>query len=71
LALERKQPAETETRIREAREEFRKEKQIDDEMLADTVLARAMMAQHKYEEAQKEIEAGKGFVAKSQTKDFC
>jgi hypothetical protein len=68
LALEREQPAETETRIREAREEFQKEKQIDDEMLADTVLARAMMAQHKYEEAQKEIEAGRGFVAKSQNR---
>jgi eukaryotic-like serine/threonine-protein kinase len=68
LALERGQPAETETRIREAREEFRKEKQIDDEMLADTVLARSLIVQHKYEEAQKEIEAGKGFVAKSQNR---
>jgi len=68
LALERGQPAETETRIHEAREEFRKEKQIDDEMLADTVLARAFLAGHKYAEAQKEIEAGKGFVAKSQNR---
>src|SRR6266700_1924305 len=68
LALERGQPAETETRIHEAREEFRKEKQIDDEMLADTVLARAFLAGHKYAEGQKEIEAGKGFVAKSQNR---
>jgi eukaryotic-like serine/threonine-protein kinase len=68
VALERGQPAETETRIREAREEFRREKQIDDEMLADTVLARALVAQHKYAEAQKEIDAGKTFVAKSQNR---
>jgi DNA-binding winged helix-turn-helix (wHTH) protein/tetratricopeptide (TPR) repeat protein/TolB-like protein len=68
VALERGQPAETETRIREAREEFRKERQIDDEMLADTVLARALLAQHKHAEAQKEIEAGKGFVSKSQNR---
>jgi len=68
LALEQGQPAETETRIREAREEFRKEKQIDDEMLADTVLARAFLAQHKYAEAQKEIEDGKGLAAKSQNR---
>jgi DNA-binding winged helix-turn-helix (wHTH) protein/tetratricopeptide (TPR) repeat protein/TolB-like protein len=68
LALERGQPGETENRIREAREEFRKEKQIDDEMLADTVLARALVAQHKYAEAQREIEAGKSFVAKSQNR---
>jgi DNA-binding winged helix-turn-helix (wHTH) protein/tetratricopeptide (TPR) repeat protein len=68
LALERGQPGETENRIREAREEFRKEKQIDDEMLANTVLARALVAQHKYAEAQKEIEAGKSFVAKSQNR---
>ena len=68
LALERGQIDETETRVREARQEFRNEKQIDDEMLADTVLARALVAQHKYEEAQREIAAGKSFVAKSQNR---
>lgn len=62
------QPVEAETRVREAREEFRKEKQTDDEMLSDTILARALVAQHKYAEAQKEIEAGKGLVAKSQNR---
>lgn len=60
MALEQGQPVEAETRVREAREEFRKEKQIDDEMFADTCLARALLAQHWYGEAQKEIEAGKG-----------
>ena len=68
LALERGQPDETETKIQEARQEFRKEKQIDDEMLADTILARALVTQHKYAEAEKEIEAGKAFVAKSQNR---
>ena len=68
LALERGLPNETETRIHAAREEFRKEKQIDDEMLADTVLARALLAEHKYAEAGKEIEAGKSFAAKSQNR---
>ena len=37
-------------------------------MLADTVLARAFLAQHKYAEAQKEIEDGKGLAAKSQNR---
>ena len=68
LALERGQPDETENRIREARDEFRKEKQIDDEMLADTILARAWMAERKYAQAQKEIESGKSFAARSQNR---
>lgn len=68
LELERGQTTDAEIRIREAREEFRNEKQIDNEMLADTVLARALVAQHKYTEAQKEVTAGKAVLAKSQNR---
>jgi tetratricopeptide (TPR) repeat protein len=68
LALEQRQPVAAETRVREAREEFRKEKQIDDEILADTVLARSLVDQHKYAEAQKEIDAGKVLEASCQNR---
>lgn len=68
LALERGHPAEIENKIREAREEFRKEKQTDDEMLADAVLAEALIAEHNYGDAEKEIESGKSFVAGSQNR---
>jgi len=68
MALEEGLPAEAETRAREAREEFRKEKQVDDEILADTILARAFLAQQKYAEAKKEIEDGKGLTARSQNR---
>lgn len=68
LALEQGQPVAAETRVRDAREEFRKEKQIDDEILADTCLARALLAQHNYREARKEIEAGKALVSRSQNR---
>jgi tetratricopeptide (TPR) repeat protein len=68
LSLERGRPSEAEITLRQAREEFRNEKQTDNEMLADTVLARALMAQGKYPEAQKEIIAGKTFLAKSQNR---
>jgi eukaryotic-like serine/threonine-protein kinase len=68
IALEDGLPAEAETSAREAREEFRKEKQVDDEILADIFLARAFLAQHKYAEAQKEIKSGKDLGAKSQNR---
>lgn len=68
LALERAQPSEAETRIRTAREEFRKEKQIDDEMLADIALARTFMAEAKYFEAHNEIQSARSFLAKTKTR---
>ena len=68
LGIEWGQPANAETRIREAREEFRKEKQIDDELSADSLLARALVAQHRYAEAQQEIEAGQDLAARSQNR---
>jgi len=66
LAIEEGQPSEAEGRLREAQVEFRKEKQVDDELLADTFLARAFLAQHKYTEAEKAIRDGKVLASNSQ-----
>src|SRR4029077_13247017 len=68
VALEREQSVEAESRIRTARDEFRNEKQVDDEMLADSLLSRALLLQHRYGEAQKEVDAGKVLVPKSQNR---
>jgi eukaryotic-like serine/threonine-protein kinase len=66
LALETGQPAEAEGRLRDAQKEFLKEKQVDDELLANTFLARAFLAQRKYLEAEKEIHDGSVLAAHSQ-----
>jgi eukaryotic-like serine/threonine-protein kinase len=66
LALEEGQPADAEGRLLEAQREFLKEKQVDDELLADTFLARAFLAQHKYAEAEKEIHDGNVLALHSQ-----
>ena len=66
LALEEGRPTDAEGRLREAQQEFLKEKQVDDELLANTFLARAFLAQRKYVEAEKEIRDGNVLASHSQ-----
>ncbi|MHB8412311.1 MAG: protein kinase domain-containing protein [Candidatus Acidiferrales bacterium] len=55
LALAKGQPAQAETLARQAAHEFQAEKQVDNEAGARGTQARALMAQNKLAEAQKEI----------------
>ena len=66
LALEEGRPTDAEGRLRDAQQEFLKEKQVDDELLANTFLARAFLAQRKYVEAEKEIRDGNVLASHSQ-----
>jgi tetratricopeptide (TPR) repeat protein len=56
LALEEDRPPNAETSARKALEEFQAEKLKDDETMARTTLARALLAQHKVVEAAREID---------------
>jgi eukaryotic-like serine/threonine-protein kinase len=66
LSLEAGQPADAEGMLREAKQEFLKEKQVDDQLLANTFLARAFLAQNKHLEAEKEVREGRVLVSHSQ-----
>jgi eukaryotic-like serine/threonine-protein kinase len=55
-----------ESSLREAREEFRKEGIGDDEILADTLLARILLSQGRLADAQKEVSGLQDLLAKSQ-----
>jgi eukaryotic-like serine/threonine-protein kinase len=69
LSIEEGRPREGEVLGRGAREVFRRQKVIDDEIWADAVLARALLAQGKSAEAQKEINASNGTAAKLQNEE--
>jgi serine/threonine protein kinase/tetratricopeptide (TPR) repeat protein len=56
LEMEEGQPREAEMSARRAIEEFRTEKLADDEFVAQAVLVRALLAQGKIAEAEKEID---------------
>ena len=51
---------------RQALQEFEKEGQREPEILADATLVRALLAQNKLSEAQKEVDSSKDLLAKSQ-----
>jgi tetratricopeptide (TPR) repeat protein len=55
-----------ESSLREAREEFRKEGIGDDEILANTLLARILLSQGRLADAQKEVSGLQDLLAKSQ-----
>ncbi len=55
-----------ESTLRPVREEFRQEGLGDDEILADILLARVLLSQGKVADAQQEISAAQGLLAKSQ-----
>jgi tetratricopeptide (TPR) repeat protein len=66
LAIEQGKPAEGETRARSAAEESQRTKQADDEIVARAVLARALLAQNKLDEARKAIAQSSALLGKSE-----
>lgn len=66
LSIEERRAAEAERTAREVREEFRKEAHQDDEIVADSVLLRALHAENKSAEAEEEFANAKLLLAKSQ-----
>ena len=66
LEMEEGQPREAETSARRAIEEFRTEKLADDEFVAQAVLVRALLAQDRIAEAEKETDRLASPVARSQ-----
>jgi serine/threonine protein kinase/tetratricopeptide (TPR) repeat protein len=65
LALDEDKAAEAETSARSAAEESQRSKQADDESMANAVLARALLAQHKLDEARRAIAQSSALLGKS------
>jgi DNA-binding winged helix-turn-helix (wHTH) protein/tetratricopeptide (TPR) repeat protein len=65
LAIEEGDWASAEAASRETRAEFQRLHQLEDEIAADAVLARALLAMGRPSDAQKEIDAGKDLLTKS------
>ena len=66
LSIEEGHPADGENTLRQWKEQFHLEQQVDDELAASVVLAEALLAQRKQAEAQKEIEESQSLAARSQ-----
>jgi eukaryotic-like serine/threonine-protein kinase len=66
LSIEDGNAADAERAAREVREEYRKEAHPDDEIDADVVLLKALLAQNKSREAKQEMENASPLSAKSQ-----
>jgi tetratricopeptide (TPR) repeat protein len=66
LALEEGKAAEAETEARAASEASRRNKQADDESMAGAVLARALLAQNKLDEAGKAIAQSSALLGKTE-----
>src|SRR5206468_1976513 len=69
LAIEEGNAAEAEALCRSAAEESQRNKQADDESLARVVLARALFAQNKLDEARKEIVQSAALLTKSENRE--
>lgn len=65
-SIEEGHPSEAESAVREAREEFRREKADDDEIISNAVLVRALRVQGKLSDALHEMETTQGLSAKTQ-----
>jgi len=63
LSIEEGHPAEVEGTVRQARQELQSEKNEDGQILATTVLVRALLAQGKFPEAQKELDDSAAIAA--------
>ena len=70
ILTEQGEPASAEKLCREAREEFRKEQDVDDEIYAEACLVDAFLAQNKTVQAQSEIASSKDLPQKSQHIEF-
>ena len=65
MAIEEGNSASAEATSRDTRAEFQRLHQPEDEIAADAVLARALLAMGRPSDAQKEIDAGKDLLTKS------
>jgi tetratricopeptide (TPR) repeat protein len=69
LSIEAEHSRDAEAAVRQARELFRKQKLIEDEIWANAVLARALLAQGKFADAGKELDAAMVREAKIQNQE--
>ena len=65
MSLEEGHAAEAESVIRKCKEQFQQEHEADDELSASTVLIDALVAEGKYADAAREVDAEKPLAAKS------
>jgi tetratricopeptide (TPR) repeat protein len=70
LAIEEGQPAQVEATCRQVIQEFRAEKDVDGEILARAVLARALLAASRPTDASQEIAAAAALSARSQDRNL-
>jgi DNA-binding winged helix-turn-helix (wHTH) protein/tetratricopeptide (TPR) repeat protein len=68
LTIAEGRPADAESSAREARDQFRKENQADDELIAGSVLAKSLLEQNRFADAQLAIESASALAAKSQNR---
>ncbi|HEY2819906.1 MAG TPA: winged helix-turn-helix domain-containing protein [Candidatus Acidoferrum sp.] len=68
LSIEEGHAADAERVAREVKRTFEQQEQADDRIRASIVLAEALLAQKKYSDAQKEIEASASLLSKNQDK---
>jgi eukaryotic-like serine/threonine-protein kinase len=68
LAIEEGHAAEAEAAMRKCKEQFHREHAVDDELAASTMLTRALLAEGKLEDAEKEIEAAQALATQSQNR---
>jgi DNA-binding winged helix-turn-helix (wHTH) protein/tetratricopeptide (TPR) repeat protein len=68
LTIAEGRPAEAESSAREARDQFRQEDQADDELIAGSVLAKSLLEQGRFADAQLAVERASTLAAKSQNR---
>jgi DNA-binding winged helix-turn-helix (wHTH) protein/tetratricopeptide (TPR) repeat protein/TolB-like protein len=68
LTIAEGRPAEAESSAREVRDQFRDENQADDELIAGSVLAKSLLEQNRFADAQLAIESASALAAKSQNR---
>jgi eukaryotic-like serine/threonine-protein kinase len=68
LTIAEGRPAEAEGSAREARDQFHRENQADDELIASSLLAKSFLEQDRFADAQLAIESASTLAAKSQNR---
>jgi eukaryotic-like serine/threonine-protein kinase len=68
LTIAEGRPAEAESSAREARDQFRQENQADDELIAGSVLAKSLLEQGRFADAQLAVEGASTLAARSQNR---
>jgi eukaryotic-like serine/threonine-protein kinase len=68
LSIDEGHPNDAETLARTCQDQFHQEKEAADELAAITVLIKALLAQGKYSDAQKEIDASQSLLQKNQNR---